>query len=110
MLVERLRDFQGQPLRADTAALRVLEKTPKNALRIPFFAELYPDARFVFLGDGPQRRELEARAFALDCRIPYTYFDLAKTSLSYPFSIVLDQTLKCYHPLAQASVVGVRVS
>jgi glycosyltransferase involved in cell wall biosynthesis len=24
-----------------------------------------PDARFVFLGDGPQRRELEAKAFAL---------------------------------------------
>ena len=53
-LVERLRDFQGQPLRADTAALRVLEKTPKNALRIPFFAELYPDARFVFLWRDPR--------------------------------------------------------
>lgn len=25
----------------------------------------FPEARFVFIGDGPQRRELEARAFAL---------------------------------------------
>jgi hypothetical protein len=32
----------------------VLEKTPKNALRIPFFAELFPDARFIFLWRDPR--------------------------------------------------------
>jgi hypothetical protein len=53
-LVERLRDPRGQPLPANAAALRVLEKTPKNALRIPFFAKLFPDARFVFLWRDPR--------------------------------------------------------
>jgi hypothetical protein len=31
------------------ADLRFLEKTPKNALRIPFIHKLFPDARFIFL-------------------------------------------------------------
>jgi hypothetical protein len=30
-------------------AIRLLEKTPKNCLRIPFLQALFPDARFVFL-------------------------------------------------------------
>ena len=29
--------------------LRFLEKTPKNALRIPFILRIFPDARFIFL-------------------------------------------------------------
>ena len=35
-------------------ALRWLEKTPKNALRIPFFERLFPDALFVFLWRDPR--------------------------------------------------------
>jgi hypothetical protein len=31
------------------AELRFLEKTPKNALRIPFILKAFPDARFIFL-------------------------------------------------------------
>jgi hypothetical protein len=31
------------------AELRFLEKTPKNALRIPFLLKAFPDARFIFL-------------------------------------------------------------
>jgi hypothetical protein len=30
-------------------AVRFLEKTPKNALRIPFFKTMFPDAKFIFL-------------------------------------------------------------
>jgi hypothetical protein len=30
-------------------SVRLLEKTPKNALRIPFFKALFPDAKFIFL-------------------------------------------------------------
>lgn len=30
-------------------AVRFLEKTPKNALRIPFLGAMFPDARFIFL-------------------------------------------------------------
>lgn len=35
-------------------SIRFLEKTPKNALRIPFLRALYPDARFVFLSRAPE--------------------------------------------------------
>jgi hypothetical protein len=31
------------------ASIRFLEKTPKNALRIPFFRMVFPDAKFIFL-------------------------------------------------------------
>lgn len=48
-----LRDQSGQPLTA--AGARVfLEKTPKNALRIPFFRRIFPDARFIFLWRDPR--------------------------------------------------------
>lgn len=49
----QLRDIAGRRwLTLDAArpdSVRLLEKTPKNALRIPFLAELFPDARFIFL-------------------------------------------------------------
>jgi LPS sulfotransferase NodH len=49
----RLRDADDSPapLRPDS---RLLEKTPKNALRIPFFNRLFPDALFVFLWRDPR--------------------------------------------------------
>lgn len=37
------------PEGAAPAVLRFLEKTPKNAIRIPFLLEVFPDARFIFL-------------------------------------------------------------
>lgn len=42
-----LRDRDG--MRADGHAVRMLEKTPKNSLRVPFLAKVFPQARFVFL-------------------------------------------------------------
>jgi LPS sulfotransferase NodH len=47
-----LRDAAGVGLSRSNpppASLRFLEKTPKNALRIPFLKALFPDARFIFL-------------------------------------------------------------
>lgn len=38
---------------ADPAVLRFLEKTPKNALRIPFLDAAFPDAQFIFLWREP---------------------------------------------------------
>lgn len=35
-------------------AVRMLEKTPKNALRIPFLREVFPDASFVYLWRDPR--------------------------------------------------------
>jgi len=37
------------PALARPAEVRFLEKTPKNALRIPFLLRSFPDARFIFL-------------------------------------------------------------
>lgn len=37
------------PQRSRPRSLRFLEKTPENALRVPFLAAAFPDARFVFL-------------------------------------------------------------
>ncbi len=51
-LAEKLVDAAGE--RADADSIRLLEKTPKNALRIPFFDALFPDARFVFLWREPE--------------------------------------------------------
>jgi hypothetical protein len=48
-----LRDAEDRPV-ALRAESRLLEKTPKNALRIPFFNQLYPDALFVFLWRDPR--------------------------------------------------------
>ena len=34
--------------------MRLLEKTPKNSLRVPFLAAVFPDARFVYLYRDPR--------------------------------------------------------
>jgi hypothetical protein len=39
---------------ADLAGTRFLEKTPKNALRIPFLDAAFPDAQFIFLWREPR--------------------------------------------------------
>jgi hypothetical protein len=35
--------------------VRMLEKTPKNALRVPFLAAVFPEARFVYLHRDPRQ-------------------------------------------------------
>jgi uncharacterized protein (TIGR03032 family) len=47
-----LRNRDGQRLLGGPA--RMLEKTPKNALRIPFLAAAFPDARFIYLYRDPR--------------------------------------------------------
>lgn len=55
-ILARLQDSTGQPVQGTDAdrRLRFLEKTPKNALRIPFFRALFPDARFIYLWRDPR--------------------------------------------------------
>jgi hypothetical protein len=48
-----LRDRSGRAP-AGGEPVRLLEKTPKNALRVPFLLEIFPDARFVFLHRDPR--------------------------------------------------------
>ena len=52
-LADRLVDAQGQPVNP-LDGRRFLEKTPKNALRIPFFDRVFPDAQFIFLWRDPR--------------------------------------------------------
>ena len=52
-ILSRLQDNSGQSL-SEPGARRFLEKTPKNALRIPFFEHIFPDAQFVFLWRDPR--------------------------------------------------------
>jgi len=49
----RLLDRAGLPP-AGGARARFLEKTPKNALRVPFLLEVFPDAQFIFLQREPR--------------------------------------------------------
>jgi uncharacterized protein (TIGR03032 family) len=61
-MVERLTDAWFLPLldrdgrrpAAGAEDLRLLEKTPKNALRVPFLAAAFPDALFVYLYRHPR--------------------------------------------------------
>ena len=47
-----VRDRDGRA--PDSLPLRLLEKTPKNSLRIPFLAKVFPEARFVYLYRDPR--------------------------------------------------------
>jgi hypothetical protein len=49
---EALRDREGAP--APAGRVRMLEKTPKNALRIPFLRKVFPEARFIYLYRDPR--------------------------------------------------------
>ncbi len=53
ILSDRLVDAQGEAV-TDEEAVRLLEKTSNNSLRIPFFLRMFPDARFIFLWRDPQ--------------------------------------------------------
>lgn len=46
-----LRDREGRPA---SDAVTMVEKTPKNALRVPFFSAAWPDSRFVYLYRDPR--------------------------------------------------------
>lgn len=51
--IAALRDRDGRQPGPDTSGVTFLEKTPKNALRIPFLRAAFPNARFVYLYRDP---------------------------------------------------------
>jgi uncharacterized protein (TIGR03032 family) len=55
LLLDRVRDRYGQPPRGGARGLRLVEMTPRNALRVPFLARAFPDARFVYVFRDPRR-------------------------------------------------------
>ena len=68
------------------------------------------DGKILFLSENiPYAYARKGKAFALDVQVPYTYFELGRVQVSFPFVCFNLQTLKCYHPLAQCSISGIRV-
>lgn len=68
--------YQQTPEEFQPTAIRFLEKTPKNSLRIPFFRRMFPDAKFVFLhrAAGPNIGSMidawESQKFVTYARLP----------------------------------------
>ena len=52
-ILDKARNAAGEPIPA-TGEVRFLEKTPKNALRIPFIDRIFPDARYIVLWRDPR--------------------------------------------------------
>ena len=48
------RDRDGRPSPASALSLRLLEKTPRNALRVSFMRAVFPDALFLYLWREPE--------------------------------------------------------
>ncbi len=48
------RNYQGQAYTPTQGPFRLLEKTPKNALRVAFLKAVFPDAKFVYLVRDPR--------------------------------------------------------
>jgi len=71
----------------------------------------FPDGMIQFLCETiPYPTSREARGFALDTLIPYTYFPLASVDLSYPFAMTVSEVPECFHPAAQVVLAGIKVS
>lgn len=70
-----------------TGPVRLLEKTPKNALRIPFLSQVFPDAIFVYLYRDP-RAVLASMLEAWESGRFVTYPDLPGWT-GLPWSLVL---------------------
>lgn len=51
---EALRDRDGRPP-TPGQRVRMLEKTPKNSLRVPFLARTFPEAHFIYLYRDPRQ-------------------------------------------------------
>jgi len=50
-----MRDRDGAALASGHGRFRMLEKTPKNSLRIPFLLKAFPEAHFAFLYRDPRQ-------------------------------------------------------
>lgn len=49
-----MRDREGRRPRSPLESLRLLEKTPRNSLRIPFLRTVFPRATFIYLYRAPE--------------------------------------------------------
>jgi hypothetical protein len=81
-----LRDRDGR--RPAGGAVRMLEKTPKNSLRVPFLAAIFPDARFIYLQRSLEQT-LASMIEAWRSQRFRTYPDLDEWPADQPWSLLL---------------------
>jgi hypothetical protein len=98
-LLERRVDAAGRRLAAGTPH-RLLEKTPRNSLRVPFLDRVFPDAQFIFLWRDP-RANLASIIEAWESGAWKTYQDLE--GFDGPWSMLLPPDWRTMRgqPLAQ---------
>lgn len=85
-IFRKLVNARGEMLGEVAGPVRLLEKTPKNSLRIPLFRALFPDAQFIYLWRDP-RENLSSIMEAWRSSRFITYRDLP--GLSEPWSLLL---------------------
>jgi uncharacterized protein (TIGR03032 family) len=100
----QLRDRDGKRVKDDAAQLRLVEKTPKNALRVPFLAKAYADAKFIVLHREP-RDVLSSMLDAWRSRHFVTYPKLAGWS-GEPWSLVLTSGWREWNGLPLHEIVA----
>jgi hypothetical protein len=101
---QQLRDNKGRPIRSVRATMdgapRLLEKTPKNALRVSLLNEIFPDALFIYLYRNP-RENISSMMDAWNSGRFVTY--PALPGRNRPWSLLLPTGWQSYHnaPLEQ---------
>lgn len=91
LFARNAKDRDGHRVPPGSTGLRLLEKTPKNALRLPFIDAVYPDASYVYLYRDP-RDEISSMLDAWRSGGFVTYPDLpgwANTPHGLPWSLLL---------------------
>ena len=58
---------------------------------------------------GTYRNGNDPRCWAMGVLKPYTFWKLASTDRHVNFDIYFQETLKCYYPLVQGAIAGIRV-
>jgi hypothetical protein len=84
---QQLRDRDGKPAPPE-GRVRMLEKTPKNALRVPFLKAAFPEACFIYLHRDP-REVLASMMEAWESGRFQTYLNLPGWRGERPWSLLL---------------------
>jgi uncharacterized protein (TIGR03032 family) len=99
----QLRDRDGRLVSTSRGGVRMLEKTPKNALRIPFLAAAFPGARFIYLYREP-RGNISSILDAWRSQRFVTYPGLPDWPLEEEWSLLL---LEGWRDLAAEPLAGI---